>query len=351
MNIAFFSTHLFEKSYYETENTKHGHHLVFFEDRLTPDTASLCRGYNCVCCFVSDQLNRETIQKLKEAGVTLIALRSAGYDHVDLNTASECGITVVRIPAYSPNSIAEHAVALLMTLNRKTHIAHARVQTFNFSLDGLMGFDVCNKTIGVIGTGRIGGIFARIMKGFGCRVVAYDPIQNVALSEEKIIEYLPLDTLFKEADILSLHTPLVPETRHMINAAAFSQMKPGVILINTARGALIDSKALIEALKSGQVGGAALDVYENEAGIFFHDLSGQPPKDDVLAHLLKFPNVLITSHQAFLTHEALTTMAYTTFQNISDFKNGFQRIYREKNGEQIQCGIGHNIMTKPNPTI
>lgn len=322
MKIAFFSTHHFEKDFFIKGNANHHHDLSFFETPLNQQTVPLAKGFEGVCCFVSDRVDALTLQSLKDQGVRLIALRSAGYNNVDLSLADQLGIAVVRVPAYSPHAVAEHAVALLLAINRKIHKAYARVRELNFSLEGLMGFDIRGKTVGVIGTGKIGGAFAQIMNGFGARVIAYDPFPNKTLVESKTLVYVPLQDIYQQADIISLHLPLAPETHHMIDRAALAQMKPGLILINTGRGALIDSLALIEALKSGHLGAAGLDVYEEEEGIFFQDLSDQVLKDDVLARLLTFPNVLMTSHQAFLTREALEQIASTTLQNISDFSLG-----------------------------
>ena len=322
MKIAFFSTHHFEKEFFVVENLKHHHHFNFFEPALNQQTAPLAKDVEVVCAFVTDQLDSETLKILKQNGVKLIALRSAGYNHVDLKTAEELGLKVVRVPAYSPYAVAEHAVALLMSLNRKIHKSYSRVRDLNFSLDGLMGFDLHGKTVGVIGTGNIGEVFATIMKGFGCTVIAHDPQINPTLIENKIATYASLDELYSRSDVISLHLPLFPESRHMINSSSLAKMKRGAILINTGRGALIDSVALTDALKSGHLGGAGLDVYEEEEGIFFNDLSDQVLKDDVLARLLTFPNVVLTSHQAFLTKEALEKIAATTLENISAFQSG-----------------------------
>lgn len=322
MRVAFFSTHQFEKQFFLSCNSNYCFEITFFESVLNPQTAPLAKGFECVCCFVSDQLNDSTLQSLKDNGVRLIALRSAGYNNVDLVAADRLELTVVRVPAYSPHAVAEHAVGLLLSLNRKIHRAYARVREWNFSLEGLVGFDLAGKTVGVVGTGRIGSVFATIMKGFGCRVIAYDPVPDRSLEKSGVATYVSIQELFEKSDVISLHLPLFPETSHMINAAAFSQMKQGVILLNTGRGALIDSVALIAALKSGHLGGAGLDVYEEEEGVFFKDLSDQVLKDDVLARLLTFPNVLMTSHQAFLTKEALEKIAAITMQNISDFNAG-----------------------------
>ncbi len=322
MKVAFFSTHNFEREFFKARNTGHHFDLSFFEPAMNQQTAPLAKGFDCICCFVSDRLDAITLQSLKQFGVQLIALRSAGYNNVDLEAADRLGLTIVRVPAYSPHAVAEHAVGLLLSLNRKIHKAYARVRELNFSLDGLTGFDLFGKTVGVVGTGRIGSVFATIMKGFGCHVIAFDPMPNLALIEKGAVIYVSLEELYKKSDVISLHVPLFPETKHMINGAALAQMKRDLILLNTGRGELIDSVALIETLKSGKIGGAGLDVYEEEEGIFFKDLSDQVLKDDVLARLLTFPNVLMTSHQAFLTKEALEKIAEITLQNISDFKSG-----------------------------
>ena len=323
MKVAFFSIHNFEKEFFSSYKSHQGHDLTFFEAALNEMTAPLAAGFDCVCCFVSDHLDDRTLQSLKSSGVRLIALRSAGYNNVDLTAADRLGLSVVRVPAYSPHAVAEYAVGLLLALNRKIPKAYSRVRELNFSLEGMIGFDLFGKTIGVIGTGRIGSVFAKIMKGFGCNVLAFDQIPNTVLMEQKVLKYVSLEELYQKSDVISLHVPLSPETNHMINAKALTKMKRGLILLNTGRGALIDSVALIDSLKSGQLAGAGLDVYEEEEGIFYKDLSDQVLKDDVLARLLTFPNVLLTSHQAFLTREALENIAETTFKNISDFEAGF----------------------------
>lgn len=319
MKIAVFSSHAFEKNFLIAANAAYSYEMVFFEAALSPQTALLAKGFDCASCFVSDDLSAETLENLHRAGVKLIALRSAGYNNVDLEAAERWGITVVRVPAYSPHAVAEYAVALLLSLNRKTHRAAARVHEMNFSIEGLVGFDLFQKTVGVIGTGRIGTVFAKIMKGFGCRVLAYDIQPDPALAGE--VEYTSLEQLYRNSDVISLHLPLLPETRHLIDEKAFQQMKPGAFLINTGRGGLIDTAALILALKRGRLGGAGLDVYEEEEGVFFCDLSATGLKDDVLARLLTFPQVMITSHQGFLTREALQNIAKSTLKNISDFES------------------------------
>ena len=322
MKIAFFDTHGYDREAFERGNAAFQHQITYFEARLTPDTASLAAGHEAVCCFVNDQLDRETLARVRERGVRLIALRSAGYNHVDLTAAAQLGLLVVRVPEYSPYAVAEHAVALLLTLNRKIHRAHTRVRDWNFSLEGLVGFDLHGKTVGLVGTGRIGRVAARIFHGFGCRVLASDLQVDARLVAELGVTYVGLDDLYRESDVISLHVPLTPATHHLVDARALALMKPGVFLINTGRGALIDSRALIGALKQCRIGGAGLDVYEEEEGVFFSDLSDKVLEDDVLARLLTFPNVLVTSHQAFLTHEALAKIADVTLGNISAFAQG-----------------------------
>lgn len=322
MKTAVFDTHGFDRDALERTNARFGHELTFFEPRLTRDTAALAAGFAAVCCFVNDRLDADTLDILRRQGVRLIALRSAGFNNVDLAAAMRLGLAVVRVPEYSPYAVAEHAVALLLTLNRKTHRAYGRVRESNFSLDGLVGFDLHGKTVGVIGTGRIGATMLRIMHGFGCRLLAQDVRPNAALAAELGVRYVPLQELIGESDIISLHVPLTPETRHLIDAAALARMKRGTILINTGRGALIDTQALVAALKRGHIGAAGLDVYEEEEEVFFKDLSDQVLQDDVLARLLTFPNTLVTSHQGFLTHEALANIAETTLANIQAFERG-----------------------------
>ena len=320
MRVAVFDTHRFERDALERANQRHGHELAYYEPRLTRETAPLAERFDAVCSFVNDRLDNDALEVLQRGGVKLIALRSAGFNHVDLPAARRLGFTVVRVPEYSPYAVAEHAVALMLTLIRKTHRAYARVRESNFSLDGLVGFDLHGKTVGVVGTGRIGAVLLRIMHGFGCTLLAFDQNPSPTLARELGVRFVDLPQLFRESDIISLHVPLTPETRHVIDAAALAQMKPGVIVINTGRGALIDTQALVTALKRQQIGGAGLDVYEEEEGIFFQDLSGEVLQDDVLARLLTFPNTLITSHQGFLTREALANIAETTLANITAFE-------------------------------
>lgn len=330
MKIAIFDTHYFERQYFDKINKDYFHHLTFFEPRLTSATAVLASKFPAVCSFANDKVDAETLSLLKSGGVKLIALRSAGFNHVDLDAARRLQIKVVRVPHYSPYSVAEHTVALLLALNRKIHRAHARVRELNFSLDGLVGFDLHGKTVGIIGTGKIGSVVARIMNGFGCNILAHDSSPNHDLERDFRLQYVDLTKLYSESDIISFHLPLTRETRHLVNEASFSKMKPGVFLINTGRGALIDSQALIQNLKTGQVGAAGLDVYEEEENIFFRNLSNEVLQDDTLARLLTFSNVLITSHQGFLTKEALHNIVKTTLQNLSDFENGRELINEVK---------------------
>jgi len=320
LKIAFFDTHPFEKKAFDEANHENKHELVYIESRLTESSALLAKGYPCVCTFVNDRLNETVLETLKTSGVKIVALRSAGFNHVDLKAAARLGLKLVRVPEYSPYAIAEHVVALIQTLNRKTHRAYNRVRDGNFSLNGLVGFDLHGKTFGIIGAGRIGKVLAKIMVGFGCHVLINDIHSSDDSDGLSGCRFVGVEEIFRQSDILSLHIPLTPETRHFINADALSMMKKGVMLINTGRGALIDSKALIDALKSCHIGHAGLDVYEEEEGVFFQDLSGEILGDDMLARLLSFPNVLITSHQGFLTNEALHNIAETTLGNISAFE-------------------------------
>lgn len=319
-----FDTHKFEKEFFEEANKSFHHKITYFDTRLTAQTAALTSGFPCVCCFVNDVLDKETLCILKCEDFKLIALRSAGYNNVDLNEAYRLGFKVVRVPAYSPHAVAEHAVGLLLSLNRKLHKSYARVRELNFSLEGLVGFDLYGKTVGVIGTGKIGAAFAKIMLGFGCHVLTYDINPDSELQQNKNVKFTSLDEIYYQSDIVSLHVPLTAQTNHLINSAAIGKMKTGVVLINTGRGALIDTRALIDGLKVGKIGAAGLDVYEEEEKVFFEDHSSQVLQDDLLARLLTFPNVLITSHQGFLTKEALRNIAMTTLQNISDFEAGVE---------------------------
>lgn len=296
-----------------------GHEWHFWDEKLGPPSARLAEGTEAVCAFVNDDLSRDVLARLAAGGTKLIAMRCAGYNNVDLAAAAELGLAVARVPAYSPHAVAEHAMALLLTLNRKTHRAYNRVRDGNFALDGLMGFDLAGKTAGVVGTGLIGAVLARILTGFGCRVLAADPYPNAECLAIGV-RYVPVETLFEQSDVIALQCPLTRETRHLVDDAAIAGMKRGVMIVNTSRGAIIDTRAAIRGLKAGQIGGLALDVYEEESGVFFEDLSGQILKDDILARLMTFPNVLITAHQGFFTAEALTAIAETTAENLSVFE-------------------------------
>ncbi|HSI85709.1 MAG: 2-hydroxyacid dehydrogenase [Candidatus Methylacidiphilales bacterium] len=322
MKVAVFDTHKYERATLVGQNEATGHELVFFEEKLKASTALLASGCQAVTAFVNDCLNRETLTRLKELGVRIIAMRCAGYNNVDLAAAAELGLPVVRVPEYSPYAVAEHATALLLALNRKITRASNRVHDNNYSLDGLVGFDIHGKTVGLLGTGKIGLCFARIMKGFGARILAYDAFPRQQFADEIGFEYAPLDAMLREADIISLHVPLLPDTLHIINEEAVEKMKRGVFIINTSRGPLVDARALIKGLKTGHIGGAGLDVYEEEEHLFFRDLSDQILQDDVLARLLSFNNVLITAHQAFLTIDALKNIASTTWGNLAAFEKG-----------------------------
>lgn len=293
MKIAFFDTHEFEKNKF-IEMNSYNHEISFFKTRLDSQTSILASGYECVCSFVNDKLDRATLTDLKKQGVKLIALRSAGFNHVDLVCARELGLKVVRVPEYSPYAVAEHAISLILCLNRKMHKAYNRVREGDFSLEGLTGFDLHQKTVGVVGTGKIGRVFIDILRGFGCNVLAYD-IEESSSVKEGGAKYVGLDQLLRDSDIISLHVPLTAETDHLIDEEAFSKTKPGVMIINTGRGRLIDTTALIKSLKSGHIGYAGLDVYEEEEGVFFEDLSEDILQDDQLARLLTFSNVLLTS--------------------------------------------------------
>lgn len=325
MKTAFFSTKSYDRQSFGLalqEPRFAGLEIAWLEARLNTDTAVLATGCRSVCAFVNDDLSAAVVEQLYAQGVRLLALCSAGFNHVDRAACRRLGVAVVRVPAYSPYAVAEHTVCLLLTLNRHVHRAWQRVRELNFSLDGLTGFDVRGKTVGVIGTGRIGTVFARIMTGFGARVLACDPQPSAEVQSMADVQLTSLDDLIEQSDIISLHCPLTEQTRHLINADRLAQMKRGVILLNTSRGRLIDTRALIQALKSGHLGAAGLDVYEEEEGIFFADWSESGLQDDVLARLLTFPNVLITSHQAFLTHEALRNIADRTLQSLLEFSEG-----------------------------
>ncbi|MCE0461765.1 2-hydroxyacid dehydrogenase [Pseudomonas uvaldensis] len=324
MRVIFFSSQTYDRVSFTNAPLPAGIELQFQPARLNLDTVVLAERHEVVCAFINDDLSAPVLERLADGGTRLIALRSAGYNHVDLLAAKRLGLSVVRVPAYSPHAVAEHAVALILTLNRCLHRAYNRTRDGNFSLHGLTGFDLVGKTVGVVGTGQIGATFARIMTGFGCQLLAYDPYPNPEV-EALGARYLPLADLVARAQIISLHCPLNEQSRHLINARSLAAMQRGAMLINTGRGGLVDTPALIDALKSGQLGYLGLDVYEEEAQLFFEDRSDLPLQDDVLARLLTFPNVVITAHQAFLTREALAAIATTTLDNIAAWAAGTPR--------------------------
>jgi len=321
MDVAVFSTKPYDRRFLDAANAAAGgkHRLTYLEARLSPGTAVLARGADAVCAFVNDRADAATLEAFAEMGVRLLALRSAGFNNVDLPAARRLGVTVARVPAYSPEAVAEHTVAMILALNRNIHRAYNRVREGNFALDGLLGFGLKGRTVGVVGTGRIGLAVARIMLGFGCRVIAQDPYPDAAVTALGIT-YTSVPELLAESDIVTLHCPLTPETHHLIDADAVRRMRRGAMLINTSRGAIVDTRAVIAGLKSGAIGHLGLDVYEEEADLFFQDLSGKVIQDDVFARLLTFPNVLVTAHQAFFTTEALTAIAETTLANITAFE-------------------------------
>jgi D-lactate dehydrogenase len=319
LKTVIFNTKPYDRSFLEKANESIEHQLVFLEPRLTRETATLAEDYPAVCIFVNDQVDDVVIKHLVENGTQLLALRCTGFNNVDLKAAKQYNLTVVRVPAYSPHAVAEHTVALLLTLNRKINRAVARVREGNFSLDGLLGLELHGKTVGVIGTGKIGTEVVKIMTGFGCRLIAYDARVNPEC-ETLGVDYVGLEALFTDADIITLHCPLVPQTHHIVNDATIAKMKAGAVLINTSRGGLIDTEAVIRGLKSGKVGHLALDVYEEEADLFFEDLSNYVIQDDTFARLLTFPNVVITGHQAYFTENALQQIAQTTLTNIAEFE-------------------------------
>lgn len=321
MRVAVYSTKPYDKEFLMAANTGHHHELAFLEPRLSPETVSLSAGAGAVCAFVNDDLGAQVLEKLHQLGVDVVALRSAGFNHVDIHAAARLAMTVMRVPDYSPHAVAEHTVALVLALDRRIHRAYNRVREGNFALTGLLGFDLSGKTVGVIGTGRIGSCFAGIMAGFGCRILASDPVPNDACRSHGVA-YVPLEELAARSDIVSLHCPLTPQTFHLIDAAMLELMQEGVMLINTSRGALVETGAVVQALKQGKVGYLGLDVYEEEAGLFFEDFSDRILRDDVFSRLLTFPNVIITGHQAFFTREAMTNIAKTTLANLSIAERG-----------------------------
>lgn len=333
MRVAVFDTHPFDRQALQSANSAGRHALDFFETRLDARTAPLADGYGAACAFVNDDLSAPALERLARGGLRLVALRSAGFNNVDLRAAAALRLSIVRVPEYSPHAVAEHTFALLLSVVRKLPRAVQRVREANFTLDGLVGFNLFGKTFGVLGTGRIGAQVARIARGFGCRLLGWDARPNAALVEELGLTYAEPPEIYSAADILSLHVPLTPETHHLVDARALASMKRGAILLNTGRGALVDTRALIEALKTGRVGGAGLDVYEEEEAVFFRDLSTQVLQDDVLARLLTFPNVVVTAHQAFLTREALASIAATTLENISAFERG--ELQNEVRAEEV----------------
>lgn len=319
MRVAVFSTQDYDRKFLEAANQGHGHEFEFLEPHLNYQTASLAAGCPAVCVFVNDQVDAKTLEILAAHGVRLIALRCTGFNNVNLTAADELGIKVVRVTSYSPYAVAEHAVGLILALNRKIHRAYNRTREGNFELAGLLGFDLHGRTIGIVGTGKIGIVLGQIMKGFGCQILGYDLYPNKTF-EELGGKYVELPELFSQSDIISLHCPLTPENYHLINEEAIAQLKPGVILINTSRGGLVDTEAVIEGLKSKKIGAVGLDVYEQESNLFFENLSNEIIQDDEFQRLLTFPNVIVTGHQAFFTEDALREIYATTIANLSDFE-------------------------------
>ncbi len=317
MKVAMFSSKPYDRTYFDEFNGAR-HEIVYLEPHLNEQTVALAEGAKAVCCFVNDTVSAEVLQRLHEMGVELVALRCAGFNNVDLEQARALGITVCRVPEYSPYAVAEHTAGLILVLNRNIHRAFSRVRESDYSLNGLLGFDLHGKTVGVVGTGKIGVAFCNIMLGFGCKVLAFDPLQNEELKGR--VTYVGFDELCAQADIVSLHCPLTPETYHLINADSMARMKRGVMIINTSRGGLIDTKVVITGLKSGQIGHLGLDVYEEEGDLFFEDMSNQVMQDDVFARLTTFPNVVVTGHQAFFTREALQKIAQVTLANLDAFE-------------------------------
>lgn len=322
MKIAVFSTKSYDKIYLEKHRENSKHTFTYFETSLNDETTNLTIGFEGICVFVNDKIDKKTIENLSKNGIKLIALRCAGFNNVDLKAAHEKNIKVVRVPAYSPQAVAEHAVAMILTLNRKTHKVYNRVRESNFSLENLTGFNLFGKTIGVIGTGQIGVAFCKIMIGFGCKIIAYDIKESAELILQGI-DYQSIDEVLSNSDIISLHCPLTEKTHHLFDKTAFAKIKSGAMLINTSRGGLIKTEDVIEALKKGKIGYLGIDVYEQEENLFFKDLSESIIQDDLIQRLISFPNVLITPHQGFFTEEALTQIAITTITNISDFEQGF----------------------------
>ena len=328
MRIAVFSTKAYDRRFLDVANRDFGHQIDYFEARLDASTATLAEGYGAVCVFVNDRVDAAVLEALAEGGVTLVALRCAGFNNVDLEAAERLGVAVVRVPAYSPEAVAEFTVGLMLALDRNIPRAWARVRENNFALDGLIGRNLSGRTAGVVGTGRIGALVARCLRlGFGCEVLASDVVEDPELLAIGV-RYVAIDTLLREVDLITLHCPLTPDTRHLIDRDRLAAARPGVMIVNTSRGALIDTAALIEGLKSRKVGGVALDVYEQEADLFFEDLSNEIIQDDVFQRLLTFPNVLITGHQAFLTEEALSAIAQTTLTSLAEAAAGRPLTYQ-----------------------
>lgn len=333
MKVAVFSTQSYDHIFLDQANARGLHQFTYFTEPLAAHTANLTPGFNAVCVFVNDRLDAELFKSLAANGIRVVALRAAGFNNIDLQAAADHGIKVVRVPAYSPQAVAEHAVALILTLNRKTHKAYNRVRENNFSLEKLMGFNLYGKTVGVVGTGQIGSAFCQIMLGFGCRVLAADIAESDWLKIKGVL-YLPLEAILPQADIISLHCPLTPQTLHSFNAGAFSRMKPGAMLINTSRGAVIHTPDAIAALRSGQLGYLGIDVYEQEENIFFKDLSESNIPDEQILRLMSFQNVLITAHQGFFTLEAMTEIASITCNNLSAFEQGLELKNEVKSDKQ-----------------
>lgn len=326
MKISFFSSQPYDIAFFEKVNIDYQHELIFHDYPLNEETVELVRNVKCICVFVNDKLTANVLDKLYTKGVRLIALRCAGFNNIDLSAADKLGITIVRVPAYSPESVAEHTIGLMLSLSRHIHRAYNRVRESNFSLNGLLGFELHHTTVGIIGTGKIGTALSKILTGFGSKIIAYDPKPNdkcISLG----VDYVNFDSLCQQADIISLHCPLSHETHHLINHESIQQMKPGVMIINTSRGAVIDTHAIIDNLKNGHIGYLGLDVYEQEENLFFQDRSDQIISDDVFERLLSFPNVLITGHQAFFTDQALTNIAETTLTNVQRYENNVECLH------------------------
>lgn len=336
IKIAFFDAKSYDLGSFEEILRDPNFKITFYQERLLPETSSLTKGFHAVCVFVNDIINKEVIDVLERNGIMLIAIRATGYNNIDIKAAYN-RIHVVRVPEYSPYAIAEHTVALMLALNRKIHRAYYRVRDNNFTLNGLLGFDMFDKNVGIIGVGRIGKVMINILKGFGMRILAYDPYPNKEYAKRVGFDYVDLDNIYRKSDIISLHCPLTKETYHLIDEAAIANMKPGVMIINTSRGMIIDTKVLIEGLKSGKIGFAGLDVYEEESDYFFKDFSSKVITDDVLARLLTFNNVLVTSHQGFFTKEALGNIAFTTIDNIRNF------FIHKKISNEVCCKCNNDI--------